>query len=97
MNAYEIKALLHPDDIEKADNIVAKMIKAISQNQTECTIEYRIKHKNGDYRWVSDKYKIISDNEGNNTYIIGNVMDITELKEAKDALNVYLKNTAKKD
>ena len=97
MNAYEIKALLHPDDIEKADNIVAKMIKAISQNQTECTIEYRIKHKNGDYRWVSDKYKIIYDNEGNNTYIIGNVMDITELKEAKDALNVYLKNTAKKD
>lgn len=97
MTASEIKALLHPDDIEKADNIVAKMVKAISHDQTECTIEYRIKNKNGNYRWVSDKYKIIFDKQGSCQYIIGNVMDITQLKEAKESLSFYLKNTAKKD
>lgn len=96
MNANEIKALLHPDDIDKADNIVAKMIKALPQTQSEFTIEYRIKHKNGEYKWVSDKYKIINDEKGNSTYIIGNVMDITQLKEAKEALNTYLRETHKK-
>lgn len=97
MKATEIMALLHPDDIGKADNIIAKMVKAVPQLQTEFIIEYRIRHKKGDYRWVSDKYKVVSDENGQDSYIIGNVMDITQLKEAEEALNIYLKNTSGKD
>ncbi|MBI5538784.1 MAG: PAS domain S-box protein [Bacteroidia bacterium] len=96
MNAGEIMSLLHPDDIGKAENIIAKMVKAIPQLQTEFIIEYRIRHKKGEYRWVSDKYKVVSDESGKDSYIIGNVMDITQLKEAEEALNIYLKNTSGK-
>ncbi|PIP54961.1 MAG: hypothetical protein COX07_02510 [Bacteroidetes bacterium CG23_combo_of_CG06-09_8_20_14_all_32_9] len=91
MNASEIMSLLHPDDTRKAKNIVAKMIKDVPDNQTEFLIEYRIRHKNGEYKWVSDKYKIVNDKNENNSFIIGNVMDITRLKEAEESLKIFLK------
>jgi len=95
--ADDIKALLHPDDIEKADNIVAKLVKSLPKEKSEYTVEYRIKHKNGNYVWVSDKYKIISDSNNEINYIIGNVMDISQLKEANESLSHFIKQNTNKN
>ncbi|MGQ9847012.1 MAG: PAS domain S-box protein [Bacteroidales bacterium] len=84
MTADEIKSLLHPDDILKADSIVAKMMSNINEKDSEFLIEYRIRHKNGTYKWLNDKYKIISNENG--TYIVGNIIEITELKKAEELI-----------
>jgi len=87
MTAEEIKSLLHPDDIQKANSIVAKMINNVNENENEFTIEYRFRHKNGTYKWLNDKYQIISSENG--VYIVGNIMEMTELKEAEELIKKY--------
>ncbi len=85
-NSEQIKQLLHPNDFNKADNIIAKLIKNVSDVEKDTTIIYRFLHKLGEYRWFSDNYKIVEDKESNLNYIVGNVHDITELVESKNAL-----------
>ncbi len=88
MSADEIKSLLHPEDLQKADTIVAKLIHNLDSFENEFVVEYRIRHKNGEYKWLNDKYQFISDEH--HTYIIGNIIDITQLKEAEERLRKYI-------
>lgn len=87
MNAEDIKNLIHPDDAINANSIVAKMISNINEHQNEFTIEYRFRHKNGSYVWLNDKYKIISNDFG--MYIVGNIIEVTPLKEAEELIKYY--------
>lgn len=87
MTADEIKSLLHPDDIIKANNIVAKMFSNINEKDNEFLVEYRIRHKNGTYKWLNDKYQVISNENG--IYIVGNIMEMTELKEAEELIKRF--------
>jgi two-component system cell cycle sensor histidine kinase/response regulator CckA len=50
------------------------------------TIEYRWKHKEGEYRWFSDNRAVVRDDDGNPVSLIGSVRDVTEQKEAEWAL-----------
>lgn len=87
MTADEIKSLLHPDDILKANSIVAKMMSNINEKDNEFSVEYRIRHKDGMYKWLNDKYQVISSENG--IYIVGNIMEMTELKEAEDLIKRF--------
>ncbi|MFH2094547.1 MAG: PAS domain S-box protein, partial [Bacteroidota bacterium] len=86
MDVDRFKALLHPEDLGKAKNIIAKLIASVPGNRLSYTTEYRIRHKRGYYRWLSDSYVIINGDNGRPDHIIGNVFDITERKEAQEAL-----------
>lgn len=88
MTADEIKSLLHPDDSQKAESIVAKLIRNLDTLKNEFVIEYRFRHKNGEYKWLSDKYQIISQDDC--TYIVGNIMDITQIKDAEKRIQDFL-------
>ncbi len=92
MTADEIKSLLHPDDIQKADSIVAKLVKNLDTMNNEFIIEYRFRHKNGTYKWLSDKYQIISQDDS--TYIVGNIMDITQIKDAEQKIQDFLSKSS---
>ncbi len=56
------------------------------KDQTHSTREYRIRHKNGTYRWILDEQRIIHDVNANKTEIIGSWLDITETKLAEEAV-----------
>ena len=49
--------------------------------------EYRFLHQDGTYHWMLDQLRLIRDDKDNPLYIIGNWVDITELKEAEEELN----------
>ena len=85
-NSEQIRKLLHPNDLKNADNIIAKLIKNVSDVEKNATIKYRFLHKSGNYRWFSDNYRIVEDTQSGLNYIVGNVHDITELVESKNAL-----------
>jgi len=82
----DMKSLLHPNDLENADNIIAKLISDDKSKNSHFSVIYRFKSKSGEYRWFSDSYKIVRDE--NSSYIIGNVHDITEMIEYRNALKI---------
>ena len=49
----------------------------------EVSIEYRLRRSTGDYRWVSDRMKILRDTAGRATELVGCWFDITERREAE--------------
>lgn len=86
MDVNSLKKLLHPDDLGMASNVFAKLIAVVPLNKNNYSVEYRMKNKNGEYRWLSDNYRIIKNENGETKSIIGNVIDITIRKEAQNAL-----------
>lgn len=74
-NAYE---LFHPDDMTAVRNSHA----AVQEEACNATVAYRIRQKNGHYRWVETSSKIIEDDERQTAReIIAITRDITARKE----------------
>lgn len=75
---------LHPDDYQKT---MAAMNKHLNGNAAVYEVEYRIKTKNGQYKWYYDRGKITQyDDKGKPSFLAGIVFDITEQKEMQSEL-----------
>jgi len=72
---------IHPEDLEKVDNEISKVFK-----KDRHTYEYRFRCKDGSYIWVSDEIKLARCKDGQPLEILGYWMDITDKKEAEEAL-----------
>lgn len=77
------KRLLHPDDLERAHNTIHSYINGKIEKYE---IEFRMKHKNGSYRWIYSKGKLLRDEFGEPYRVSGSHTDITERKIAEAAL-----------
>jgi PAS domain S-box-containing protein len=77
-------SLIHPDD----QPAVAKSMADHSQGQTEYSIiEYRMRRKSGEYRWIRGVGKVVErDDTGSPIRMAGVIHDITERKQAEAAL-----------
>lgn len=64
---------VHPDDLTRATASVAETIE-----QGFCTLEYRIRHKDGHYVHVEDHRRLVLDPSGERVEIAGVMTDITE-------------------
>ncbi len=80
---------LHPDDRER---VVGTLAQSLTGNGY--SIEYRIRHKDGRYRWVEDNNRMIHGPDGGATDAVGAWTDVTErkrtemrLREQADMLN----------
>ena len=81
-NPYFWQGLLHPDDKERV------MAENDRTNETgdPFRMEYRMICKDGHVVWVRDEAILFSDEEGRPLYWQGVFMDVTERKEAEEAL-----------
>jgi PAS domain S-box-containing protein len=77
-----IRKVIHPDDLEKHDRIIADAI-ATGHYQQE---EYRLIRPDGSVRVISGDGQAISDNSGKVVKLVGVIQDLTERKQAEDAL-----------
>lgn len=77
------KGLLHPEDLERAH---ATIHNYINGKIDKYEIEFRMKHKNGSYRWIYSKGKLLRDELGEPYRVSGSHTDITERKIAEAAL-----------
>ena len=73
---------VHPDDREFVDTSYTKSVKS----NTQYDIVHRIVRPDGEVRYVYEKAEVIKDETGKTIRSIGTVQDITERKEAEDAL-----------
>ncbi|AFY48928.1 PAS domain S-box [Nostoc sp. PCC 7524] len=74
---------VHPDDVPLCLDYLSKIIHT-GQNQE--AIEYRVKHKNGSWRWHTSNASTIKDANDNILYCLGISHDITARKLAEKAL-----------
>ncbi len=73
---------IHPDDRV----FVAKAYQESVENHTPYDIEHRLLMKDGRVKWVSEIGRTVYDAAGNPIYSRGTVQDITERKQAEQAL-----------
>ncbi len=74
------RSLMNKDDGERFD----KMLIAHITRRTPFDIEYRIRGKDGDWRWIRGRGLMSYDAEGRPSMLSGTNMDITQLKQAEE-------------
>jgi len=73
-----ILARVHPDDL---DRLADHTLRAIDDRQKNSAIEFRLRHKDGSYRWILSQGSVYTDEAGNAVRMLGTHVDITERKQ----------------
>ncbi|MBF0447438.1 MAG: PAS domain S-box protein [Magnetococcales bacterium] len=68
---------VHPDDLQWVSDIIRVYIK---NPWPDYWVEFRFRHKNGDYRWILSQASIELDAAGNPIHMLGSHIDITDRK-----------------
>lgn len=79
----EWESRLHPDDREGA---LATLHSYLEHPWPNYEIEFRLRHKNGSYRWILTRGELLLDAEGRPIRMLGCHIDITERKDSEEAL-----------
>jgi PAS domain S-box-containing protein len=80
--------LMHPDDIPIVKRLTQEHFDGITDHYN---IEYRMKTKNGEYKWIRDSGKImVRDSDGNPLRLCGIHEDIDEGKRIRDRIDSLL-------
>ncbi|GAB2600616.1 hypothetical protein GCM10027034_37240 [Ramlibacter solisilvae] len=75
-------SLIHPEDLpEQMKSFASQLEKGGAR-----TAVYRIRHKDGTWIWVESSSQVLKDASGQPTKIVGAMVDITQRKQANDAL-----------
>lgn len=77
------EAVIHPEDTERVITALKNHIKGTAHYNTE----YRVKKNNGGWRWWSARGKALRNEHGIAYKMIGSITDITEQKQAEDAIS----------
>ncbi len=72
---------IHPDDVQFVKDEFAKLV-----DEGSHVLEYRFQHKNGSYRWMRDDLRLLFGELGNSVEVVGSWTDITDIKQAEEAL-----------
>ena len=73
---------VHPDDLERYLGIYREAF----ESRQEFEIELRLRHRDGDFRWILDRGVPRFEADGHFSGYIGSCIDITERKVAEEAL-----------
>ncbi|MEO6423547.1 MAG: PAS domain S-box protein, partial [Candidatus Nitrotoga sp.] len=71
---------LHPDDRKHSQDIFKEAV----LNKSSFSFEYRLKQKNGEYRWAIGSGRPRFDESGKYLGYVGGIIDINERKQAED-------------
>ena len=74
---------LHPDDRAEAVQRLSRVLETGHARQ-----QYRFKNKSGDWRWLSDDLRVVRDEEGRPTALVGSWSDVTESRTLREQLMI---------
>jgi PAS domain S-box-containing protein len=84
-NLSEWKRLVHPDDRDAA---LAFVREAIDARQDRLQGEFRMRHRDGTYRWILAQASIHKDGQGTAVRVLGSHVDVTRLKEQEEHIRL---------
>jgi two-component system NtrC family sensor kinase len=87
LTAADWNELVHPEDFARYRSALRDCFKAVTA-RLDC--EYRVRHSDGEYRWVEDRGVPVRDMPGRAVRLVGAVSDISERKAADQALHEAL-------
>jgi diguanylate cyclase (GGDEF)-like protein/PAS domain S-box-containing protein len=73
---------LHPEDRERAVSAFQRFLRG----EAAYSIDFRLRHRDGSYRWIHSKAVLIRDSLGQPCKVVGTHIDITDRKTAEMAL-----------
>ena len=76
-------SIVHPDDLQMCMETFAVLKEFGKADDNKC---FRVKHQNGQYKWVDCSAVCLFDENGNPTHSIGFAHDITQLKSVLEEL-----------
>ena len=76
---------LHPEDSKR---VLSEMYSLIERGGG--TIEYRFRHRGGNYLWIQDTFKVMHDDTGRPLEIVGSWADISDRKRAEQVIRERL-------
>jgi PAS domain S-box-containing protein len=77
------ESLLHPDDLERC---VARLRDFMRSPSGTYDDEFRLRHRDGSYRWIQSRAAFVRDARGRVQRMIGMHVDVTERREAEEAV-----------
>ncbi len=77
----EWESRLHPDDRER---VLTALRDYLSGRQQEYATEFRMRHRDGTYRWIYTRGAALRDADGTRTHMLGCHLDITERKQLEE-------------
>lgn len=80
-HSHALTERLHPDDLDTV-NTAPQTLFGRGAN----AIEYRLRHADGTYRWLSDRQRLVYDAQQRPLEIVGCWIDITEHKVTEEAM-----------
>ena len=84
-NVYAaFEAHLHPEDVCRVQEVIQSHL----THRLPYDLEYRLRTKDGPYRWFSGRGQALWDDKGTATRMAGSIRDITERKQAEEAMRV---------
>jgi diguanylate cyclase (GGDEF)-like protein/PAS domain S-box-containing protein len=83
--------LMHTDDREPA---LAAIQAHLEKRTAVFSAEYRLRHKDGTWRWIMDRGQAIWDERGRPVRMAGSQTDITDRKQAEDILSLEARTDA---
>ncbi|HEY9645725.1 MAG TPA: PhnD/SsuA/transferrin family substrate-binding protein [Chroococcidiopsis sp.] len=94
-NRFEVwQQRLHPED---RDRVLTRFQQSFDGHLSHCDLEYRLQHRDGQYRWVLCRSLLLRDVHGNPYRMAGSHTDITKRKHAEENLRqseLHLKEQA---
>jgi len=82
-DAAAVQALLHPDDVAHGWENAQRHLRGETPMYTD---EYRMRHKDGSYRWILSRGRAMSDASGRPARMAGSNTDITDRKRLEQDL-----------
>ncbi|HKQ93243.1 MAG TPA: PAS domain-containing protein [Blastocatellia bacterium] len=81
------RTLIHPDEAHRVNGMLNQVSLEQRTDETDgYSLEYRIRHKDGRYLWVWDRGRLLRDETGRVTRVIGSVVDISGRKQIENSL-----------
>ncbi|MGE5190048.1 MAG: PAS domain S-box protein [Gemmatimonadota bacterium] len=83
--SVNLRALVHPDDLEGLDG---QMEEALRGGLGSVRLTYRIRQRDGSYRWIADRRQLVYDERGRLLHVDGLAIDIAERKRSEANLRL---------
>jgi PAS domain S-box-containing protein len=77
-----VDMLVHPDDVAATDSATRVAL----AERRPFTVEYRVVHQDGGIRWAHEEGQGVYDADGKLLHVDGVILDITQRKQAEEAL-----------